>query len=381
MKREEIDKLFQGEKIPKSERQQFQNEIAEININRMRTVASYMLLLFSLLLLLDYSNFKNGLWLPESAYGLLFAAHCSALFFLSLFKFFLFYRKRIERNLSSSQIKIILMLTANLFLMHISVISYCDVINTGSAAAYIGAIFALAAFFIISPGYGIIVFTYNLFFMVGLIMLASKQSETLLSVQIINISIYSIFAFILSGMLFRYQQKDFINRRKIQLQTQKLEKLAMEDPLTGIMNRRHFLSVIGKELARSQRHGHALSLTIFDIDSFKNINDKYGHNIGDKVLVSLCLLIQSNIRNNDIFARWGGEEFILISLDTPKDAMFNVCEKLRNTIEAYSEKGLPSITASFGISGYDVGDSIEDMIHRADVALYEAKDNGRNCIR
>jgi diguanylate cyclase (GGDEF)-like protein len=376
-----IKKLFQEEKLPKSEQQQFQNEITEINFNRMGTVTGFMIFLFPLLLLLDYYNFKSGLWQTVFAYKLIFILHCSALFFSALFKMYLFYKKSTHNKPDSFQVKLLLMITVNLFLMHLSAISFCDVHISGSTAAYLGAVFAVAAFFILPTAYRLAVFIFNLLFMTALLLLASKQTGILLSNQIINVAIYSVFAFILSGMLCRYQQKDFINRRKIQMQTRALEELAMNDSLTGIMNRRHFLTEIDKEMTRSQRHGHDLSLAIFDVDHFKNVNDKYGHLTGDKVLVSLCRLIQDNIRPHDIFSRWGGEEFILLSPDTNAALMADLCERLREMIANHAEEGLPPITASFGLSDYHTGDSIEGMIQRADVALYKAKYGGRNCIR
>jgi Amt family ammonium transporter len=123
------------------------------------------------------------------------------------------------------------------------------------------------------------------------------------------------------------------------------------------------------------------TLTIIDIDKFKNINDTFGHDIGDSVLIELSSLIMNNIRDNDIFARWGGEEFLIVFDNNNLEVTQNICEELRKKIEKFNFSTVKNITASFGVSNLRANsESFDDALKRADKALYEAKNGGRNRI-
>jgi diguanylate cyclase (GGDEF)-like protein len=158
-----------------------------------------------------------------------------------------------------------------------------------------------------------------------------------------------------------------------------LEKRASYDELTGIYNRRKFNEISNYEFNRFQRSGHSFALILFDIDKFKSVNDTYGHDIGDVVLKDIAKLVSSQLRDIDMFARWGGEEFVILIQDqSAKDAAF-VAEKLRGSIEEHKFLDLPTITCSFGVA--QIGEKgLEDLFKRADVALYRAKTNGRNQV-
>lgn len=161
---------------------------------------------------------------------------------------------------------------------------------------------------------------------------------------------------------------------------QRLKEHASLDALTGILNREHFDISLEKELQRAKRYHTYLSLLMFDIDHFKEVNDKYGHDVGDQVLKRLSLLIRHQMRDTDIFARWGGEEFMII---TPNELTASrlLAEKLRHSIEETLFDTVGDITCSFGLSTYYEGDSVETITKRCDEALYSAKDAGRNCVR
>jgi len=120
---------------------------------------------------------------------------------------------------------------------------------------------------------------------------------------------------------------------------------------------------------------------MIDLDNFKPVNDNYGHLTGDEVLVSFAGLIKNNIRNVDIFGRWGGEEFIIIFPDTTTEQAFLTCEKLRKRIMNTEFPEAISLTASFGITPCREDDKIDAIVHRADQALYQAKNDGRNCVK
>lgn len=157
-----------------------------------------------------------------------------------------------------------------------------------------------------------------------------------------------------------------------------IEKRSILDPLTQIYNRIKLDESLQIELDRANRTKREFSLIMTDIDFFKKVNDNYGHQIGDEVLVKFASQIKSNIRKTDILGRFGGEEFIIILPDTNKDGALKLAQKLRKIIENYKFSENFQITASFGVSSYQENDTETTITKRADDALYKAKENGRN---
>lgn len=161
---------------------------------------------------------------------------------------------------------------------------------------------------------------------------------------------------------------------------QEIERIATIDNLTGIYNRHKFESLFTLESERSRRFAHPLSMILIDIDHFKSVNDTYGHDIGDGVLKRLAEIVQVNIRKIDIFARWGGEEFLVLSPSTDLDNIRILAEKLRSAVECADFREAGHITISLGISTFENTDTFSDLFKRADQGLYHAKNNGRNRI-
>jgi diguanylate cyclase (GGDEF)-like protein/PAS domain S-box-containing protein len=176
--------------------------------------------------------------------------------------------------------------------------------------------------------------------------------------------------------------RDITERKQLMAE---LERLSETDALTNALNRRGFLKLAEREFERARRGGTNLTFVMIDIDHFKGVNDVFGHAAGDLVLAMVADRCRNNIRNIDILARFGGEEFILLLADAPLAAAHEIVARLRAQIEADSVptiKGDISVTASFGIASIDpkVVD-LEAGIRLADEALYEAKNAGRNCIK
>jgi len=170
-------------------------------------------------------------------------------------------------------------------------------------------------------------------------------------------------------------------KTKILLESnEKLTLLASKDALTNIYNRRMLNEYILQETKKSKRHKIDLSLILLDIDHFKDINDKYGHKIGDEVLIEISSLLSRNIRQSDIFGRWGGEEFIILLPQTNIKNAYEVAESLRKKIEKHYFDKVGKTTISLGVSMYDPKDDILDFIENADSAMYKAKYNGRNKV-
>jgi diguanylate cyclase (GGDEF)-like protein len=163
-------------------------------------------------------------------------------------------------------------------------------------------------------------------------------------------------------------------------------KLLLEsitDPLTGLLNRRRFTELSSREVTRSRRHRLVFSVLMLDIDHFKRINDTYGHPVGDLAIKALAEVCTQALRPHDLLARYGGEEFVLTLPQTDSEGAHTVAERIRAMTEALqvpSEQGPVRFTVSIGISTYQSGLEFERVVQRADEALYEAKQSGRNRV-
>jgi two-component system, cell cycle response regulator len=160
-----------------------------------------------------------------------------------------------------------------------------------------------------------------------------------------------------------------------------INKLLRSDVLTGIANRRHFLEYLQKMYAHALRHDNPLSLVMADIDNFKQTNDQYGHQVGDEVLTEFARLLQDNSREEDLAARYGGEEFAVLLVQAESQQAIKQAERIRAVFEI-AEVGSARVktTASFGVATLRKGETLDDLIKRADDALYEAKNTGRNRV-
>jgi len=172
-------------------------------------------------------------------------------------------------------------------------------------------------------------------------------------------------------------EKEIRDRMRIE---KELVELATADPLTGVFNRRKLNNELQTEVNRNLRYNNDLSLIIFDIDKFKHINDKFGHNNGDEILKDFTKLISENIRVNDVFARWGGDEFTILLPETNLQTASRIADNLRILAEDYQYPFVGHVTASFGVTQFLKGDNEATFINRADEALYLAKENGRNNV-
>lgn len=161
---------------------------------------------------------------------------------------------------------------------------------------------------------------------------------------------------------------------------EELHTLATTDSLTSVYNRYKISEELDIELARAKRYEGSFSFIMLDIDFFKDVNDNYGHDMGDRVLQELSKIILNLIRESDRFGRWGGEEFVIISPYTKKDKVLQFANKIREAVENYIFTNINQITISAGVTIYTKGDIKENILKRADEALYESKENGRNRV-
>ncbi len=170
------------------------------------------------------------------------------------------------------------------------------------------------------------------------------------------------------------------NQKALEEANKKLTLLANTDILTNVYNRKRFNELLEKELQRTKRHKHQLSIIMFDIDHFKQINDTYGHQVGDEVLKRVASICKSGIRDIDYIARWGGEEFMILSPETGIEEAGQLAERVREQISLTDFGIKEKIYCSFGVTEFKDSDDIEPFIHRVDQALYQAKGAGRNCV-
>ena len=169
----------------------------------------------------------------------------------------------------------------------------------------------------------------------------------------------------------------------------KLAQGALHEPLTGLYNRRHFTERLSAELSAAQRHGRPLALLLADIDHFKRVNDEHGHLAGDEVLKTVANVLQGVVRKEDVLARFGGEEFVVLARETPLSGAKTLAERLRRAVErartSFEGKDLAvtlsiGVTVSFGLTRFEPGRTEQQLLAAADRALYRAKQNGRNTI-
>lgn len=159
-----------------------------------------------------------------------------------------------------------------------------------------------------------------------------------------------------------------------------LEKAAATDPLTNAANRLQCNQWLKLAIDQAHLSNTPVALILFDIDDFKKVNDTFGHNAGDDVLVQIADIVRTMVRSSDMFARWGGEEFVILQIDTPFEGTIALAERLRKEIEQGVFNNVGQITISIGVAQYDTIESIEAFVKKADDAMYDAKATGKNKV-
>ncbi len=179
------------------------------------------------------------------------------------------------------------------------------------------------------------------------------------------------------GQLFRGVLIDITERKQLEA---RLERAARHDTLTGALNRAGFEPLLERAMATARRYDRPLSLLLADLDHFKAINDRFGHEMGDRVLAHFAEVMGGRLRDSDTFVRWGGEEFIILLPETGADGAWRIAETLRQTV---AESAFPTgerLTVSLGVATLRPGDTVKALIRRADAGAYRAKRAGRNRV-
>ena len=183
-----------------------------------------------------------------------------------------------------------------------------------------------------------------------------------------------------------YLEEKIEERTENLLETQKgllednteLARLALTDSVTGLSNRTHMGQILQKEFSRYVRHSQRFGIIMIDIDHFKRVNDTYGHDVGDKLLVQFSRKFEQATRNSDYISRWGGEEFLICCTTISENDLYIIAENIRQMIVNSEFEIKENITISLGCAMIQANENINELVKRADVALYAAKNNGRN---
>lgn len=212
--------------------------------------------------------------------------------------------------------------------------------------------------------------------MVRLRFLKSEMLRTFYQTRTISFTVIIITLALVGGLVFFYVL--LVNTLKEKLRV--IEKLSVTDPLTGLCNRKKLNDTLDYEIARIRRYGGTLAVIMFDMDHFKLVNDTCGHDAGDAVLVGMAKLVAEELRETDTFARWGGEEFVILLPDNTGREAAHLAERLRVKAEAAGLAATHAVTASFGVAHFAKDQTRETFLKSVDEALYAAKDGGRNRV-
>jgi diguanylate cyclase (GGDEF)-like protein len=170
-------------------------------------------------------------------------------------------------------------------------------------------------------------------------------------------------------------------RKELLIANKNLEHLSFHDNLTKLYNRHYFMSTLEDHFSYVERENGISAILMIDLDFFKKINDEHGHIVGDKILLQFSSILSNALRAGDIAARWGGEEFVVLLPKANKEQSMSSAKRLIEAVEQYTFESNIRLTISVGISQYKPTDNIESWIERSDIALYRAKNEGRNCIK
>lgn len=257
---------------------------------------------------------------------------------------------------------------------------------------YIAVLYGFAVFFYFPPIISFFIYLFNSILMI--LLLPRFQPDIVHFTYIQDIVSNNIIAFFAAIINYRryvkeYKAQKLIASKNVELQvkTNKVEKtnevlryISNVDALTNIYNRRKLNEILEKEYDACKIFNRKLSLILMDVDLFKAINDTFGHTAGDKVLSNLGELLKNNVRRSEIVGRWGGEEFLIICIDTDSRTAYYLAERIRNEIEKYDFKLDCNLTCSFGVATNREIENLESLINRTDNALYKAKECGRNRV-
>lgn len=279
-------------------------------------------------------------------------------------------------------------------LMLVSLVVAFSALNGGDNGSQLAWVYLLPHMVIFLLGLRVGGVLISLIFSVMLVAMLSKPDWAFHYSSAVIVRFCAIFSIMVIQAMFmqmalaRYQISMALEHEKLSQAKQQIEQLSITDPLTGLYNRGYLDANLPSECERAQRQYRPLSLALCDLDNFKQINDQYGHQVGDRVLQAVADQLKRSLRSNvDWVARYGGEELVIVMPGTERAMAKNIIERLRREIEQIVveiDGHQVSISASFGLSMLSAASRITNnqlLLKEADDCLYQAKQAGKNCIR
>lgn len=365
-------------KLTETYAEKIKHDIQEINYQRIK-IFSFVVFLFELLLIGFYDIpriFENP---NQLVYKVYFTLHFSMLL-TSIIALFLLHRH--EKNPAYKISEYFEAIVVFLFMTSMAVVGFLDLFRSGQIISYISMLTLAGVIVLIKPPRNYIVYSipHSLFLGLSFYFI---EDQRLFSGNLINSTMYFVCILILSRIVYENQFSHMIKNIALIEANEELEHLSNHDFLTNIANRRHFEAKVKEKYSNNPQSKSVLAM--IDLDYFKKVNDQYGHGVGDIVLQEVAALMKANIRESDLLARWGGEEFIILFTDSSLHDSKEIVERMRKAIEAENiivDGNKISITASFGMCKFksNTETDINNSYRKADDLLYLAKANGRNRI-
>jgi len=360
----------------------FWREIVHINLTRGFRYAIILLIIDSALLVLDVVRLARGLIPDHRGYFYAFIAHVVLLGMLMVVMVIYHFTRPSSPDTVTRGNAVLLFGIAAMILAFCTASTLIDQTIHGQITLYVVGTMIIAVALYFPPQVSFPLFTLNhAAFLVAMTFLETDRAT--LSSHYINSTIVVILALVITKLMFDAQRRVFQGMSIIQNQQNKLERLAIEDSLTGLYNRRYADARLAEEFERARRYDRPFSIAMADIDHFKLVNDTYSHQVGDEVLRQLSALLRAEIRAVDVVARYGGEEFVIILPETTEETACVVCEKIRWSVEHHDWHVIVdelTVTISLGVAGSSGADDVDGIMRTADDRLYQAKDAGRNRV-
>ncbi len=348
--------------IPEQYLEDFKQEILSDNFSRLSVVSVVLFLVELPLLYLQQYFFHTGL--------VIFAFLAVSLVFIPLISYIRKHAETVSHVLGLA----VMYIYALVVLIFCAVLALCAINEADLTHVYVMAVLGVAMFLYVRPiPLAVLYAAVYAGFAVALPCVGAEP-ESLLALRI-NTLIFNLFAWLLGVMSMRSRISVFISRRQLHEQNLMLKDLAQRDAMTGLFHHAAVLRLLENEICRTREHGLPLSLIMADIDNFKTINDTYGHQFGDDVILRVASAFDDAFRGTGIVGRYGGEEFIVILPGANPEQACTLAKSVQSKLK--STMSHPEVTLSGGISLYN-GESLDVFIRLTDEKLYRAKNQGKH---
>lgn len=355
-------------------------EISEVNIQRIK-ILQVTAIVINVVLIFSFTYLFNPVTVMEEKWrNSVIIVHLVSVAVVALISLLLIINRKKANPLLGARIieHLIIVYVVSFGLA----IIFVDLPRTTNIVPFLIVCVVISAFVLRRPV--CVVTQYLISYLIFFNIISTNETDSMaLITNCVNGSVFVIIGIFIGIILWQTERNNLLQKRKILEQQNKLESMAYYDDLTGLINRRKWIELLNQEFERMKRYNHKSSILLLDIDNFKAINDQFGHPAGDRILQEIALRVKKQLRSCDRIGRWGGEEFIVLLVETPLEKGLDVGEKLRNEIENLTvsfESHRIMVTLSIGVSSLDCEKEFFTSYKEADQALYLAKQNGRNRV-